>query len=375
MDDQKNASETATTKSSFMDKVKKIKWPVWVGIGVAALVVVLVAVFFAVSGGNTASKQVDVTVKSGAYVVPEDKPVTSSKQGYIALNLKLTNKTSNELDISTYSDITLKDSDGNTVKPTSFYASNDADMTMLSTTGGLQSDSSASGYIVFKVTKAKSYTLNVAGYDANYKKIDPVTKAIKLSDYKDTSSQPLQAVTAVVNTVYLGKTDSKDTSAVKKLVGNKNSDLTDSYKDAFSDLADSVFYGAQASDEQLKSMMTALSKRNAEVGKVTYKVKEVTPKYAEIQVTPEVVDLTDLSMDMMNYVDDLVDQNPDASYSDAKAAAYSEVVDKFEDVVKSYKTKKDSYGPTVKLTKENGKWVIDEKSLDDLSDDFTGKVY
>lgn len=75
-----------------------------------------------VSGNN----DVDVKIKGGTYVLPNDE---SSDSKYLALNVEIKNKSDKKLRLSE-GDITLYNSDDEKIKPLNVYDSNDKFKTM-----------------------------------------------------------------------------------------------------------------------------------------------------------------------------------------------------------------------------------------------------
>ena len=130
-----------------------------------------------VSGNN----DVDVKIKGGTYVLPNDE---SSDSKYLALNVEIKNKSDKKLRLSE-GDITLYNSDDEKIKPLNVYDSNDKFKTM--SFEQVSKNKSISGYVVFEVDPKEKYELHYSPLytDIDAKEKEDVTIKVDAAKYPD----------------------------------------------------------------------------------------------------------------------------------------------------------------------------------------------
>ena len=166
-----------------------------------------------VSGNN----DVDVKIKGGTYVLPNDE---SSDSKYLALNVEIKNKSDKKLRLSE-GDITLYNSDDEKIKPLNVYDSNDKFKTM--SFEQVSKNKSISGYVVFEVDPKEKYELHYSPLytDIDAKEKEDVTIKVDAAKYPDNVEKIEELAKQYVDQVFLNGADSANAGNVSN--NNPNS--------------------------------------------------------------------------------------------------------------------------------------------------------
>jgi possible lipoprotein len=338
-----------------------------------------------VSGNN----DVDVKIKGGTYVLPNDE---SSDSKYLALNVEIKNKSDKKLRLSE-GDITLYNSDDEKIKPLNVYDSNDKFKTM--SFEQVSKNKSISGYVVFEVDPKEKYELHYSPLytDIDAKEKEDVTIKVDAAKYPDNVEKIEELAKQYVDQVFLNGADSANAGNVSN--NNPNSaSLTpladkkdDKKKNKDADKGDEFVLGGdlakaksdftkafttefgeeftyyKPSEAELRTFVDAYAKANAKRAKISYQVKSFFPESAIVYVRPETIGLENIrTYDLISKFAD--EHKADYSnYNDAYSAAEKYILEQapsqFDSIPLVTSKYMENEGYELKLVKKNGKWVVD----------------
>ncbi|WP_419154586.1 DUF5105 domain-containing protein [Weissella bombi] len=312
-----------------------------------------------------------VKVKSGEYIIPDNKKTLSSDKAYLALDLHIKNN-GPKVSLMT-SDIKLKDKSGSRIKSVQIYGSGDD----FSTMGyeKLAKHDTTSGYVVFPVAKDKKYTLEIAPMASGTKKYPTTKVKINTKKYQDHTQDSQKAMTSYVDSVFLNK---QDGSSYDKLLTNKLQDEQVSYRNVARDFLETRAFNNTIADKAAENMVKQIQDVNNKKGSVKYAIKSATPTTAEITVTPTLVKLSELSSvisETQRRIDETQNANGEMSYSEVNRAVKESLVQKFPEVLEKMPMR-EADGQDIKLIKDGKKWTIDtsesDYSFESLQKEFSG---
>ena len=339
-----------------------------------------------VSGNN----DVDVKIKGGTYVLPNDE---SSDSKYLALNVEIKNKSDKKLRLSE-GDITLYNSDDEKIKPLNVYDSNDKFKTM--SFEQVSKNKSISGYVVFEVDSKEKYELHYSPLytDIDAKEKEDVTIKVDAAKYPDNVEKIEDLAKQYVDQVFLNGADSANAgnvsnnnpnSATVTPLADKKEDKKKKDKDA--DKGDEFVLGGdlakaksdftkafttqfgeeftyyKPSEAELRTFVDAYAKANAKRAKISYQVKSFFPESAIVYVRPETIGLENIrTYDLISKFAD--EHKADYSnYNDAYSAAEKYILEQapsqFDSIPLVTSKYMENEGYELKLVKKNGKWVVD----------------
>ena len=338
-----------------------------------------------VSGNN----DVDVKIKGGTYVLPNDE---SSDSKYLALNVEIKNKSDKKLRLSE-GDITLYNSDDEKIKPLNVYDSNDKFKTM--SFEQVSKNKSISGYVVFEVDSKEKYELHYSPLytDIDAKEKEDVTIKVDAAKYPDNVEKIEELAKQYVDQVFLNGADSANAGNVSNnnpnsatltpladkkddKKKNKDADKGDEFvlggdlaKDksdftkAFTTQFGEEFTYYKPSEAELRTFVDAYAKANAKRAKISYQVKSFFPESAIVYVRPETIGLENIrTYDLISKFAD--EHKADYSnYNDAYSAAEKYILEQapsqFDSIPLVTSKYMENEGYELKLVKKNGKWVVD----------------
>ena len=338
-----------------------------------------------VSGNN----DVDVKIKSGTYVLPNDE---SSDSKYLALNVEIKNKSDKKLRLSE-GDITLYNSDDEKIKPLNVYDSNDKFKTM--SFEQVSKNKSISGYVVFEVDSKEKYELHYSPLytDIDAKEKEDVTIKVDAAKYPDNVEKIEDLAKQYVDQVFLNGADSANAGNVsnnnpnsatltpladKKDDKKKNKDADkgdefvlggdlakakSDFTKAFTTQFGEEFTYYKPSEAELRTFVDAYAKANAKRAKISYQVKSFFPESAIVYVRPETIGLENIrTYDLISKFAD--EHKADYSnYNDAYSAAEKYILEQapsqFDSIPLVTSKYMENEGYELKLVKKNGKWVVD----------------
>lgn len=356
------------------------------------------------SDGKAASGNSDVQFEllDGTYVVPPEESTVNDEQ-YLALKVKVTNKSDDKVSVSLDS-FALYDSDDSKMNDYNIYGENDEFHTISSET--ISKGKSLTGYVVYKVDEDAKYNLHFEPTFSDYEK-EPEELSVKVDagKYEDNTDEVLDLAKTYVNEVFLSGNEAANTetlsvqsstSNVMNLSSKEDSDDKDKDKDKEDDKKPSLsnnieedrtsftstFISAlgeqfdyyEPSQAELKTFIDAYVKANAERGTIQYSIKSYTIDSAEIYIKPETIDIA--SIDTTSIITDFVEKNRN-TYSDYDAARQAAEKYLLEQLPTKLNTtglaSGDSMpgeGYAIKLTKDkdSNKWKIDSS---DNSDNYS----
>lgn len=315
--------------------------------------------------GVAENTNVKIEVKGGTYVLPTDK---SSDSQYLAVELKVTNKTDKKMEIST-SDFKFYDEEEDEVSAldTYSYGSDFETLSFDSISGG----KSKTTYLIYEIDEDASYSLHYAPFlDENAKELKVTVDA---ADYEDTTGEVESLVSSYVNAVFLNKeteassSEKEEKSSSAVLANDVEAAKTEFIADYVKELTDEFYYYVPSEDEA-KTFINAYIAENAKRAKVTYTLKTYLPDFAEIYVRPEVIDLSTVDMDSL--ADKFVEENQGKfeNYSDAEKAAEKYVLEQIPTMLNTASiatsgSMYDKEGFLITLTKNSeGEWEINTAS-------------
>ena len=338
-----------------------------------------------VSGNN----DVDVKIKGGTYVLPNDE---SSDSKYLALNVEIKNKSDKKLRLSE-GDITLYNSDDEKIKPLNVYDSNDKFKTM--SFEQVSKNKSISGYVVFEVDSKEKYELHYSPLytDIDAKEKEDVTIKVDAAKYPDNVEKIEDLAKQYVDQVFLNGADSANAGNVsnnnpnsatltpladKKDDKKKNKDADkgdefvlggdlakakSDFTKAFTTQFGEEFTYYKPSEAELHTFVDAYAKANAKRAKISYQVKSFFPESAIVYVRPETIGLENIrTYDLISKFAD--EHKADYSnYNDAYSAAEKYILEQapsqFDSIPLVTSKYMENEGYELKLVKKNGKWVVD----------------
>lgn len=338
-----------------------------------------------VSGNN----DVDVKIKGGTYVLPNDE---SSDSKYLALNVEIKNKSDKKLRLSE-GDITLYNSDDEKIKPLNVYDSNDKFKTM--SFEQVSKNKSISGYVVFEVDPKEKYELHYSPLytDIDAKEKEDVTIKVDAAKYPDNVEKIEELAKQYVDQVFLNGADSANAGNVsnnnpnsatltpladKKDDKKKNKDADkgdefvlggdlakakSDFTKAFTTEFGEEFTYYKPSEAELRTFVDAYAKANAKRAKISYQVKSFFPESAIVYVRPETIGLENIrTYDLVSKFAD--EHKADYSnYNDAYSAAEKYILEQapsqFDSIPLVTSKYMENEGYELKLVKKNGKWVVD----------------
>lgn len=317
--------------------------------------------------GVAENADVKLEVKGGTYVLPTDK---SSDSQYLALELKVTNKSDKKMEISS-SDFTFYDEEEDEVSAldTYSYGSDFETLSFDSISGG----KSKTTYLIYEIDEDASYSLHYAPFLEENAKELKVT--VDSADYENTTGEIETLVSGYINAVFLNKETEASSSEKEKEKKTSSAALANDIEAAKNEfIADYVkeltdeFYYYTPSEDEAKTFINAYIAENAKRAKVAYKLKTYLPDFAEIYVRPEVIDLSTVDMDSL--ADKFVEENQGKfeNYSDAEKAAEKYVLEQIPTMLNTASiatsgSMYDKEGFLITLTKNSeGDWEINTAS-------------
>ena len=334
---------------------------------------------------SAASSLVALSVEDGNYIIPLDKKVDGDVK-YLSLNVKVTNKSDQKLDVSP-DDFALYDEDGKKTSNEDVYGSDDRFKTM--DYESLSEDKSLTESIVFKVSKDKKYELHYKPTIFDLEDAEDESKEagvelkIDQSKYKDGTKEVEELANHYVQTVFFGAEDKKDE---KLVLANDLAQEKQAFKDASINSLKGEFDYYQPSTAELDKVITELQNTNKNKGKVTYSFYEYYPDFATIYVRPEVVlfdnvDSESIGEQFANENAGKYEEYDDALERDAEKYLLQELPGKLSS--SPINTEKDMNGEGYRLImeKKDDKWqVVSEKTsnnydFDSLTQAFRGGLY
>ncbi|HIW89688.1 MAG TPA: DUF4352 domain-containing protein [Candidatus Ligilactobacillus excrementipullorum] len=315
-----------------------------------------------------------VKVLKGEYIIPDNKDEPSSGKGYLALKLRLKNNGS-PVRLSSISNFKLKSKSDDELNPVSIYGTGDEFSTISSME--LDEDDDATGYVLFLVDKKSKYTLEVKPTSKKAKEVPKSKVKIDASKYKDNTSQAKDAVSAYVDSVFLNQSDKDD--QYEKLLTNELLTEKNSYRRTMRSYLENTVFHSPIVDKAANKMMDQFQTANAEQASVSYQIKEATPTAATVEVTPTVMDLSNVSNVISQTSSNLLksDKLPEGTtYTQVQRAAKEMVVAKFADVLKQIPARERT-SAEIRLVKNGKKWRIStsDYGFKSVRDKFMGQAY
>ncbi|GCF95770.1 hypothetical protein NRIC_36610 [Enterococcus florum] len=353
------------------------KWKVFVRFAVLSSALLMVS---GCSGGNTKkaaekkstaaeSSKVELSVEGGTYIIPDGEKVEDSS-GFLALDIKVKNKSDDKLDISP-EDFALYDEEGNKVSSERVYDSNDKFKVM--SYESVSQDKSFTAPLVFEVDKEAEYELH---YKPTYYSEDEKDEGIELKlnakKYSDETKEVEALVEQYISTVFYGDEEKKedtekdeekkDEKEPKVELANDLEKEKQEFKEGSIELLKEDFSRYEPSSAEVEKVITEIQTTNREKAKVTYAFKEFFPETATIYVRPEVILLekVDTEAIMETFVEENKGKYSDYSsvYRDAEKYLLQELPTKIKEAAIATESNMDGEGYQVKLEKKDGKWEV-----------------
>lgn len=300
--------------------------------------------------------KVELSIDGGEYIIPDGETV-DDETGFLALNIKLKNKSDEKLEISS-ADFSLYGEDGEKVSSEHVYDSKGNFKVMSSES--LSEDKSFTEPLVFEVDKDAKYELH---YKPTYYSEDEKDEGVELKldtkKYTDKTKAVEELVSQYVTTVFY---DSDDKEETKLKLSNDLTQERKAFKEDGINLLKKGFTNYDASNEEVGKIITQIQASNREKAQVTYRFKEFFPETAAIYVRPEVVLLRKADKDAI--VKQFVDENK-GKYSDYASAQrdaekylIQELPTRIKEVAIDTPADMNGEGYRIDLEKKDGKWEI-----------------
>lgn len=365
------------------------------------------------SNGST-SNDVALEILEGEYVTTPDLSSTSEKNGYLALKVKLSNKSKATLKYVA-NNFSLTNQDDETSEPEMIFDSQNSFKTL--EYGNIKKGKSAVGYLVYEVNKDEMYELSVDNLFTSKEEIETdISIKVDASQYDDNSKKVTELAEAFVNQTFLDgtvaegdseavsstgdeavvtklsntKSVAKDKKATKdskwKLSNNTEEDRA-AYVESFTTSIKSWYFSYfKPSDKQIKTFVEQYIAANAKRAQVEYSVKSYLPSAAIVTVTPKVLDLSSLNTDSLK--EDYLKTQPNEDDYVAFNKGWEQYL--FENIHKRYDSVEiatPDYMPTggyeLRLTRDSdtGEWKVDTSKTDanytyeELTEAFQGEDF
>lgn len=206
----------------------------------------------------------------------------------------------------------------------------------------------------FPVERGKEYKLAIKPFTKNLEE-EPDEIVLTLDTQKYDKSfekmeEPLMALSAIIDTVFLGK----ENENYESLVGMEKEDILKDAKDAFEDKVNPKRYGNKidADIDELQQQYISVLEEKAD-----YKVnlKEFGGNKALVSIDYETVPLNNLYSEIIDYSDKYKEETGKADLDESMQYAFANMGEIFDSI-----SVKSGMDITVTLTKKDGKWSIDK---------------
>ncbi|MDT1959451.1 DUF5105 domain-containing protein [Carnobacterium divergens] len=347
------------------------------------LSVLLITLVVAGCGGNTKnsksddkpiakSKVAEVQIEKGEYVVPFSEDGEGGSDTYIALQVKVKNKSKEQMYITADNFALYEKGEDEKINPITDYKSG----FKTSEEGGkLSADKSLKLTILFNVKKDKEYSLNFAtnSFDEDNKK--DVELAVDQTQYKDSLKkldEPKKALDAYMDVVFLNK----ENENYDNLVSTNSEEAIAEFKKAFNKVTkDYVVYNYKPTDDELTTLFKNYQETEAKRATIETKLLGNTGEKALVEVKFKGLSNDSIIDIIREYKEEYNDEND--TYDSEKSEQYA--LTKYPEILEKSELGEPRNDIKVLLTKKDGKWDISMKSNVDASNEnllraFTGNV-
>lgn len=336
---------------------------------------------------STTKSGMQVKIVDGEYIKSKDLSASSSNKGYLALQLKLTNKSDKSLTFSS-NDFTLSTPEDEDIETKNVYDSLDHFQTL--DYGKVAKGRSKTGYVVYEVDKEeKKYKLMVNVQSPDSGEEDTIKLPVNATKYDDNSEKITELSKTFINQTFLdGKAsvDSSDAEAASttggakvELLGTKKGsndkkwelandaeEDKNAYVKAFVEAAKKGWTYYQPGDAEAQKFAEQYIEANSKRAQVEYTVVNYLPTSATVSVKPSVINFKDINTDSLK--EDYIrqhenDNNSDyeAVYKDAEKYIFENVHTRYDSAAIATPEYMNGDGYQINLTKdtETGKWKVD----------------
>lgn len=349
---------------------------------------------------TAANNDVKFEIVGGSYVVPPEES-TVNDEHYLALNVKVTNKSDEKVSVNMNS-FSLYDSDDTKMSDYNVYGEDNEFHTISTET--ISGGKSLTGYLVYKVDEKSKYELHFEPSFSDYEKeAKEVSIKVDTSKYKDDTDEIVDLAKTYVNEVFLNGNEAANAETLSAQtsrpqvapLSNKKSDDSDTkdkkdskksnkpslsndfaadrsnFSNKFIESFGREFSYYKPSQTELKTFLDAYVTANAKRANIQYSIKSYTIDSAEIYIKPETIDIA--SIDTESIGDDFVEKNRN-SYSDYDAAMQAaekymleQLPSKLETTGLASGDSMPGEGYAVRLTKDkdSNKWKLDSSDNSD----------
>lgn len=380
-------------------------------IGLGVITLASIFILGACSGqskdSSTTKNGLQVKIMDGEYITTKDLKSSSSSKGYLALQVKLTNKGDKSIPYGTDSFSLTTKEDGEAIEPSNVYDSQNQFKTI--SYGKVSKGQTKSGYLVYEVDKKeKDYELvvestipgedetevkipiNASKYDDNSEKVKDLAKTFVTQTFLDDKATIDGADAEAASTsgdaeveLLAKKTEKSD----KWELANKADEDRSAYMKAFVEAAKEGWSYYKPGDGEAQKFAQQYIAANSKRAQVEYTVKDYLPTSATVTVKPSVINFNDIDTDSLKdeYIKQHKDDNfsdYDALYRDAEKFIFENVHTRYDAAQLSTPDYMPGDGYELKLTKDTdtGKWTVDTSDADsnydykNLIDAFIGGI-
>lgn len=300
--------------------------------------------------------KVELSIDEGEYIIPDGESVDDNT-GFLALNIKLKNKTDEKLDVSS-ADFSLYGEDGEKVSSEHVYDSK-GKFKLLSSES-LSEDKSFTKPLVFEVDKDAEYELHYEPTDySDGEKAKGVELKLNTKKYTDNTKAVENLVKQYIATVFY---DSDDNEESKLKLSNNLEEERKAFKEDGITILKKGFTNYDASNDEVGKIIAQIQASNAKKAQVTYCFKEFFPEAATIYIRPEVVKLqkTDKEAIINQFNEENKGKYSDyaSAQRDAEKYLIQELPAKFKEATIHTPDDMNGEGYRVDLEKKDGKWSI-----------------
>lgn len=329
------------------------------------------------ASGTAKSELVEASIDNASYILTgEDDGVSENKKhGLLAVTLKVKNVSDSDVTFLGSEDIKLYDGDKQFNPKRNVYSS-EVDLE-IDNSGDIGAGKVKTMTYVFDVEKDKTYEIglhpNSMDHDQNQKseeiKLKLDTK--KYAESFDALNVPAKALTAYIDTIYLGK----DNSDYEKYVTADKAALQDKAKKNFKEKMDGIFTENNISDSKLDKLYSSYQSFLAQKAKIEAKVSANAKGKAVVVLNYSAIPLSDLRGKVFDYKKEYWKNTDD--YDPKKSEKYA--LSKFDTILNKLDPKEGHYDLKVLMIQKDGKWTVDnsdENSAEEISNVFAaGEVY
>jgi len=313
------------------------------------------------AAGSSSNKDetLEVSIEDASYILSGQgggDTLENAEGGLLQIDLQV--KNISDTSIKIYPDMDMQLYDGETQIDPSKERNPALDLTVDSN-NSIGADKQKNVSVLFNVEKDTEYELNISPQPVDYEKeVSDITIPIDTSEYNDSLealNEPADALEAYVETIYFDK----DNSNYEEFVSADKNDLQ---ADAETLFADNLGRGLSSDvpKDDVEKYYESFKQASAEKNEIEAVVKGNANDKAIVVLNYTAISYEDISNELRNYKEKYREKND--GFDTKKEDEYA--LSKFDSVLDKVEAKKGTRELEVQMTKEDGKWVVDDSERD-----------